>query len=84
MTLLIGFPLEYELKIWVRLFQILLGAVGIAYFLLLFAQKATASPVPAAGKEWVSALDTVRVLQSGAWWVSQSRYAETGLSGDRG
>ena len=29
------------------------------------------------GKEWVSALDTVRVLQSGAWWVSQFRYAET-------
>ena len=28
-------------------------------------------------KEWVSALDTARVLQSGTWWESQFRYAET-------
>ena len=28
-------------------------------------------------KEWVSALDTVRVLQSGTWWESQFRYART-------
>ena len=28
-------------------------------------------------KEWISALDTVRVLQSGTWWESQFRYART-------
>ena len=28
-------------------------------------------------KEWVSALDTVHVLQSGTWWESQFRYART-------
>ena len=28
-------------------------------------------------KEWVSALDTARVLQSGTWWESLFRYAET-------
>ena len=35
-------------------------------------------------KEWVSALDTARVLQSGTWWESQFRYAEDSLSGDGG
>ena len=28
-------------------------------------------------KEWVSALDTARVLRSGTWWESQFRYART-------
>ena len=28
-------------------------------------------------KEWVSALDTARVLRSGTWWESQFRYAKT-------
>lgn len=28
-------------------------------------------------KEWISALDTVRVQQSGTWWESQFRYART-------
>ena len=28
-------------------------------------------------KKWVSALDIVRVLQSGTWWESQFRYART-------
>ena len=76
MTLMIGFPLELELKNWVRLFQILLGVAGIV-FILFFARNSFASNSSVGETEWVSVLDTARVQQFGTWRESQFRYAKT-------
>lgn len=76
MTWTISFPLEYELKHWIRLFQILLGIGGIA-FILFFARKSFASSNAIQEKGWISALDTTHIQQFGTWQESRFRYAKT-------